>query len=206
MLYASDHPLVRHKMALLRRVDCGPKRFRELVRELSMLLCYEATRDLDLVPEVVETPMGTAQGQVLRTRVGLIPILRAGLGMVDGALEMIPTAQVWHIGLYRDERTLRPVHYYNKLPTEPTVQLSLVLDPMLATGGSAVATVDLLKQWGSERIKYVGLLAAPEGVARLSTAHPEVDVHVAAVDERLNEIGYIVPGLGDAGDRQFGTA
>ena len=206
MLYASDHPLVRHKMALLRRVDTEPKKFRELVRELSMLLCYEATRDLDLVPEVVETPMGTAQGQVLRTRVGLIPILRAGLGMVEGALEMIPTAQVWHIGLYRDERTLRPVHYYNKLPTEPTVQLSLVLDPMLATGGSAVAAVDLLKHWGSERIKYVGLLAAPEGVQRLSTAHPDVDIHVGAVDERLNEIGYIVPGLGDAGDRQFGTA
>ena len=206
MLYPSDHPLIRHKMALLRHTDTGPKKFRELVRELSMLLCYEATRDLDLVPETVPTPMGTADGQVLRTKVGLIPVLRAGLGMVEGILEMIPSAQVWHIGLYRDERTLRPVEYYNKLPTEPTVQLCLVLDPMLATGGTAVATIDLLKRWGSERIKYVGLLAAPEGIQRLNGAHPDVDIHVGAVDERLNDIGYIVPGLGDAGDRQFGTS
>jgi uracil phosphoribosyltransferase len=205
MLYTSDHPLVRHKMALLRHVETGPKKFRELVRELSMLLCYEATRDLELVPEVVPTPMGTAEGHRLRSKIGLVPILRAGLGMVDGALEMIPTAEVWHIGLYRDEHTLRPVEYYNKLPTEPRVQLCLVLDPMLATGGSAAATVDILKHWGSERIKYIGLLAAPEGLARLAAAHPDVDIHVAAVDERLNEIGYIVPGLGDAGDRQFGT-
>ncbi len=206
MLYLSDHPLVLHKVALLRHVDTAPRQFRELVRELAMLLCYEATRDLDLVDEVVPTPMGTAPGRVLRTRIGLIPILRAGLGMVDGALTMIPTAQVWHIGLYRDEQTLQPVHYYNKLPGEPTVQLSLLLDPMLATGGSSVAAVDLLKRWGSERIKYVGLLAAPEGIARLSAAHPDVDIHIGVVDERVNERGYIVPGLGDAGDRQFGTA
>ncbi len=206
MIYASEHPLVRHKVSLLRNVVTEPKKFRELVRELAMLLCYEATRDLDLVEDTVSTPMGTARGSHLRTRIGLIPVLRAGLGMVEGVLEMIPTAQVWHIGLYRDERTLRPVEYYNKLPTEPTVQLSLVLDPMLATGGSAVATVDLLKRWGSERIKYLGLIAAPEGIERLSTAHPEVDIHIAAIDERLNEIGYIVPGLGDAGDRQFGTS
>jgi uracil phosphoribosyltransferase len=206
MLYPSDHPLVRHKVALLRHVGTGPKKFRELVRELAMLLCYEATRDLDLVDETVPTPMGTAAGQVLRTEIGLIPILRAGLGMVDGALEMIPTAQVWHIGLYRDERTLHPVTYYNKLPTEPTVQLSLLLDPMLATGGSSVAAVDLLKRWGSARIKYLGILASPQGIERLSTAHPDVDIHVGAIDEGINEIGYIVPGLGDAGDRQFGTA
>jgi uracil phosphoribosyltransferase len=206
MLYASEHPLVKHKVALLRHVSTEPKKFRELVRELAMLLCYEATRDLDLVPQLVPTPMGNAAVQQLRTRIGLVPVLRAGLGMVEGVLEMIPSAQVWHIGLYRDERTLRPVEYYNKLPTEPSVQLSLVLDPMLATGGSAVATVDILKRWGSERIKYLGLIAAPEGIERLSTAHPDVDIHVAAVDERLNEIGYIVPGLGDAGDRQFGTA
>ena len=206
MLYPSDHPLVRHKVALLRQVDSGPKKFRELVRELAMLLCYEATRDLDLVLEEVTTPIGTAQGHHLRTKVGLVPILRAGLGMVEGVLEMMPTAQVWHIGLYRDERTLHPVQYYNKLPTEPTVQLSLVLDPMLATGGSAVATVDILKRWGSERIKYLGLIAAPEGIAAFERAHPDVDIHIAAIDERLNEIGYIVPGLGDAGDRQFGTA
>src|SRR5947207_7264136 len=151
MAHVSDHPLVAHKLSLLRDRDTGPKKFRELVRELAMLLCYEATRDLDLVTTEVRTPMGAASGQRLRTQVGLIPILRAGLGMVDGALEMIPTAQVWHIGLYRDERTLHPVQYYNKLPTEPTVQLSLLLDPMLATGGSSVAAVDLLKQWGSAR-------------------------------------------------------
>jgi uracil phosphoribosyltransferase len=205
MLYASEHPLVRHKVALLRHVGTEPKRFRELVRELSMLLCYEATRDLELIAEQVPTPMGTAQGERLRTKIGLVPILRAGLGMLEGVLEMIPTAEVWHIGLYRDERTLHPVEYYNKLPTEATVQLSLVLDPMLATGGSATAAVDILKRWGGERIKYLGLIAAPEGIAQLSQAHPDVDIHVAAVDERLNEIGYIVPGLGDAGDRQFGT-
>ena len=206
MLYASKHPLVKHKVALLRDANTEPKKFRELVRELAMLLCYESTRDLELVDQSVTTPMGTAAGHRLRTRIGLVPVLRAGLGMVEGVLEMIPTAQVWHIGLYRDERTLRPVEYYNKLPTEPSVQLSLVLDPMLATGGSAAATVDILKRWGSERIKYLGLIAAPEGVERLSSAHTDVDIHVAALDERLNEIGYIVPGLGDAGDRQFGTA
>jgi uracil phosphoribosyltransferase len=205
MLFASEHPLVRHKVALLRHVDTEPKKFRELVRELSMLLCVEATRDLDLTPETVPTPMGTASGELLRTKIGLVPILRAGLGMVEGVLEMIPTAEVWHIGLYRDERTLMPVEYYNKLPTPNRVQLSMVLDPMLATGGTAEASVDILKRWGCERIKYLGLIAAPEGIERLSRAHPDVPIHVAAVDERLNEIGYIVPGLGDAGDRQFGT-
>ncbi|HEY1291593.1 MAG TPA: uracil phosphoribosyltransferase [Chloroflexota bacterium] len=205
MLFASEHPLVHHKVALLRDVDTESKKFRELVRELSMLLCYEATRDLSLVDQVVTTPMGTAAGQRLRTKIGLIPILRAGLGMVEGILEMIPTAEVWHLGLYRDERTLHPVEYYNRLPTPNRVQLSLLLDPMLATGGTAVASVDILKRWGCERIKYIGLIAAPEGIERLTHAHPDVAIHVAAVDERLNDIGYIVPGLGDAGDRQFGT-
>lgn len=205
MLYVSEHPLVHHKVALLRSVDTEPKQFRELVRELSVLLCYEATRDLTLVEETVTTPMGVATGQRLRTKIGLIPILRAGLGMVEGILEMIPAAEVWHLGLYRDERTLHPVAYYNRLPTPNRVQLSLLLDPMLATGGTAVASVDILKRWGCERIKYIGLIAAPEGVARLSGAHPDVAIHIAAVDEKLNDIGYIVPGLGDAGDRQFGT-
>ncbi len=205
MLYVSQHPLVRQKVTLLRDERTPPKVFRELVRELAMLLCYEATQSLELVSETVTTPMGTAQGERLRLRIGLVPVLRAGLGMVEGALEMIPTAQVWHIGLYRDERTLRPVTYYNKLPDRASVQLSIVLDPMLATGGSATATVDLLKRWGSPRIKYLGLIAAPEGLERLSAAHPDVDIHLGCVDERLNEIGYIVPGLGDAGDRQFGT-
>jgi uracil phosphoribosyltransferase len=205
LLFASEHPLVRHKVTLLRDVDTEPKKFRELVRELSMLLCYEATRDLALVDEQVTTPMGTAAGQRLQPKIGLIPILRAGLGMVEGVLEMIPTAEVWHIGLYRDERTLHPVEYYNRLPTPNRVQLSLVLDPMLATGGTAAASVEILKRWGCERIKYLGLIAAPEGIAHLSKEHPDVPIHVAAVDERLNDIGYIVPGLGDAGDRQFGT-
>jgi uracil phosphoribosyltransferase len=205
LLFASEHPLVRHKVSLLRHVDTEPKKFRELVRELAMLLCYEATRDLELVEQDVPTPMGNAVGYRLRTKIGLVPILRAGLGMVEGVLELIPTAEVWHIGLYRDERTLHPVEYYNRLPTPTRVQLSLVLDPMLATGGTAAASVDILKRWGCERIKYLGLIAAPEGIDRLSRAHPDVPIHVAAVDERLNEIGYIVPGLGDAGDRQFGT-
>jgi uracil phosphoribosyltransferase len=206
MLHVSQHPLVRHKISLLRDQETPPKEFRELVRELAILLAAEATTDLDLVDIPVQTPMGEAKGSRLRTRVGLVPILRAGLGMVEGILEMIPSAQVWHIGLYRDEKTLRPVEYYNKLPVEPTVQLTLVLDPMLATGGSAVATIDILKRWGTERATFIGLIAAPEGARRLSDAHPDVDIFVAAIDERLNEIGYIVPGLGDAGDRQFGTA
>jgi uracil phosphoribosyltransferase len=205
VLFVSEHPLVRHKVTLLRHVDTNPKKFRELVRELSMLLCYEATRDLELVPDTVPTPMGTAEGHALRTKIGLVPILRAGLGMVEGVLEMIPTAEVWHLGLYRDERTLHPVEYYNRLPTPNTVQLSLVLDPMLATGGTAVASVDILKRWGCDRIKYLGLIAAPEGVEKLSEAYPDVPIHVGAMDVRLNDIGYIVPGLGDAGDRQFGT-
>ena len=206
MLFVSQHPLARHKVTLLRHLDTEPKKFRELVRELSMMLCYEATSDLELVPDTVPTPMGTAEGERLRTKIGLVPILRAGLGMVEGVLEMIPTAEVWHIGLYRDERTLHPVEYYNRLPTPNRVQLSMVLDPMLATGGTAVASVDILKRWGCERIKYLGLIAAPEGVQRLREAHPDVPIHVAALDERLNDIGYIVPGLGDAGDRQFGTS
>jgi uracil phosphoribosyltransferase len=146
------------------------------------------------------------EARQLGERVGLVPILRAGLGMVEGVWEVLPMAEVWHIGLYRDERTLRPVEYYNKLPVQPTVDVCLVLDPMLATGGSAVATVDVLKRWGARRIKFVGIIAAPEGIARLEAAHPDVAIHVAAIDSHLNERGYIVPGLGDAGDRQFGTA
>jgi uracil phosphoribosyltransferase len=205
MIYESKHPLVRHKLTLLRNVATEPKKFRELIREVAILLTYEATADLELDDVEVTTPMGSARGYALREKIGLMPILRAGLGMVDGIWEMMPGSEVWHIGLYRDEETLRPVFYYNKLPTSPTVQLCLVLDPMLATGGSAVAAVDMLKKWGAERIKFVGILAAPEGIARLQEAHPDVPIYIAAIDERLNEIGYIVPGLGDAGDRQFGT-
>ena len=204
-VHVSKHPLILHKLTRLRDKRTEPKKFRELVREIAILLAYEATQDLTVSLTTVETPMGTAQGHELEDHIGLVPILRAGLGMVEGIWEMMPSAEVWHIGLYRDERTLRPVEYYNKLPVAPTVQVTLILDPMLATGGSAVATVDVLKRWGAQRIKFVGLIAAPEGIARLSGAHPDVPIHVAAVDDRLNEIGYIIPGLGDAGDRQFGT-
>ena len=206
MVYESKHPLVAHKLTLLRDIGTEPKKFRELTRELAMLLCYEATADLALADRTAETPMGTAGGQELLEKIGLIPILRAGLGMVDGIWEMMPGAEVWHIGLYRDEETLQPVSYYNKLPTAPTVQVCLVLDPMLATGGSAAATVDILKKWGAERIKFVGILAAPEGITTLQQAHPDVAIHIGKIDSHLNDIGYIVPGLGDAGDRQFGTA
>jgi uracil phosphoribosyltransferase len=205
-LNISTHPLVKHKLALLRDSQTEPKKFRQLIRELAILLAYEATADLALADMAVTTPMGKAQGHQLREKIGLIPVLRAGLGMVEGVWEMMPTAEVWHIGLFRDERTLKPVEYYRKLPVSPTVDVCLVLDPMLATGGSACATVDILKQWGAKRIKYVGMIAAPEGVERMTRQHPDVPIHVGALDERLNDVGFIVPGLGDAGDRQFGTA
>jgi uracil phosphoribosyltransferase len=205
MVYESKHPLVKHKLTLLRNTGTEPKKFRELVRELAILLAYEATADLGLKSITVATPLGEAAGSELVDKIGLIPILRAGLGMVEGIWEMMPGAEVWHIGLYRDEETLQPVSYYNKLPTMPTVQVCLVLDPMLATGGSAVATCNILKEWGANRIKFVGLLAAPEGIDALQTAHPDVPIHIAQIDKRLNDVGYIVPGLGDAGDRQFGT-
>ena len=204
-LHVSKHPLVQHKLAVLRDTETDHRSFRELLRELALLLFYEATLDLKLSPKQVMTPMGEAQGYKAEETIGLVPILRAGLGMVEGALQLLPSVQVWHLGLYRDEHTLRPVEYYNRLPQAATVQFCLILDPMLATGGSAVAAVDILKRWGVPRIKYVGLIAAPEGVERLSSAHPDVPIHIASLDERLNEVGFIVPGLGDAGDRQFGT-
>lgn len=204
-VFVSPHPLVAHKLTRLRDRRTDPKKFRELVREISALLAYEATLDLALQPMAVETPLAPYQGFELRDKVGLVPILRAGLGMVEGVWGLMPSAEVWHIGLYRDERTLKPVEYYNKLPVEPTVSVCLVLDPMLATGGSATATIDILKRWGVSKIKFVGLIAAPEGIALLQQHHPEVPIHIAAVDQKLNEHGYILPGLGDAGDRQFGT-
>jgi len=204
-VFVSNHALILHKLTKLRDVDTEPKKFRELIREISILLAYEATQDLALRPRSVTTPMGQAGGYELQEKIGLVPVLRAGLGMVEGVWEMMPSAEVWHIGLYRDERTLHPVSYYNKLPVEPTVQVTLVLDPMLATGGTAVETINILKKWGATKIKYIGIIAAPEGIAALSGAHPDVPIHLAAVDSHLNEIGYIVPGLGDAGDRQFGT-
>ena len=211
-VYRLAHPLARHKLTLLRNKATEPKKFRELVSELAVMLVCEATRDLPLDAVDVETPLTTARGAYMAEKVGLVPILRAGLGMVEGTWNLLPQAEVWHLGLYRDERTLQPVEYYNKLPTDPTVQLCLVLDPMLATGGSAIAAVDVLKRWGVGRIKFAGLIAAPEGIAALHSAHPDVDIHVADIDARLtNEddpfpAGFIWPGLGDAGDRQFGTA
>lgn len=204
-VFESKHPLVAHKLSLLRDKHTDSKRFRELVREIAALLAYEATADLQTVPRELETPLAKMTGAQLKETIGLVPVLRAGLGMVEGFWELMPSAEVWHIGLYRDEHTLRPVEYYNKLPTEPTVSVCLILDPMLATGGSATATADVLKRWGVKKIKFVGLIAAPEGIKAMQTAHPDIDIYIAAIDSHLNERAYIVPGLGDAGDRQFGT-
>ena len=203
--HVSKHPLILHKLSILRDITTEPKRFREVVDEITSLLCYEATADLPLTTIKIKTPLAEIDSQDISTRIGLVPILRSGMGMVNAMLRTIPSAQVWHIGLYRDHRTLQPVTYYNKLPDQTTVDMCLVLDPMLATGGSAVATIDILKQWGARQIKFLGLIAAPEGVQTLRQAHPDVQVYVAALDSHLNEHGYIVPGLGDAGDRQYGT-
>ncbi|HEX5829297.1 MAG TPA: uracil phosphoribosyltransferase [Candidatus Limnocylindrales bacterium] len=204
-LHVSQHPAVRHKLGILRDEKTEPKKFREVVRELSWLLGYEALADARMRPLDVTTPLEVMAGEELEDRIGLVPILRAGLGMVDAFLELMPTSQVWHLGLFRDERTLRPVEYYNKLPDSANVDLCLILDPMLATGGSATAAIEVLKRWGAVRIKLVNLIAAPEGVEAVLSAHPDVEIHVAALDRQLNDKGYIQPGLGDAGDRQFGT-
>jgi uracil phosphoribosyltransferase len=204
-VFASQHPLVAHKISRLRDRSTEPKKFRELVREIAALLAYEATADLLTIPRQVQTPLARMTGAELKEKIGLVPILRAGLGMVEGFWELMPTAEVWHIGLYRDEKTLQPVQYYNKLPVEPTVSVCIILDPMLATGGSAVATTAIVKRWGVKKIKFVGLIGAPEGIAAMQAAHPDVPIYLAAIDDHLNERGYILPGLGDAGDRQFGT-
>lgn len=204
-VYESKHPLVAHKLSRLRDKNTEPKKFREFVREISALLAYEATADLETMPRDLETPLAKMQGRELKEKIGLVPILRAGLGMVEGIWELMPSAEVWHIGLYRDEHTLRPVEYYNKLPTEPTVSVCLILDPMLATGGSATATADVLKRWGVKKIKFVGLIGVPDGIRMMKEHHPDIDIYLGAVDPGLNERAYIVPGLGDAGDRQFGT-
>ena len=207
-LHVSTHPAVLHKLGILRDRKTEPKKFREVVRELSWLLGYEALADARVRSIKVKTPIETMDGNELGERIGLIPILRAGLGMVDAMLELMPTAEVWHLGLFRDERTLQPVEYYNKLPDAANVDLCLILDPMLATGGSATAAIEVLKRWGAVtpvRIKLVNLIAAPEGVEAVAKAHPDVEIHCAALDRQLNDKGYIMPGLGDAGDRQFGT-
>ena len=201
-----DHPLVQHKVSLLRNKATGTKEFKELVSELATLLCYEATRDLPLEEVEIETPIAVAHTKVLSGRkLALVPILRAGLGMVDGMLTLLPAAKVGHIGLYRNEETLEPVEYYCKLPSDIAERDVIVLDPMLATGGSASAAITFLKQRGCHNIRLVNLIAAPEGIARVQKDHPDVNIYVAACDEKLNEHGYIVPGLGDAGDRLFGT-
>ncbi|WMM24250.1 uracil phosphoribosyltransferase [Tissierella sp. MB52-C2] len=201
-----DHPLIKHKLTFIRDKNTGSKEFRELVTEVSMLMGYEVTRDFPLEEIEIETPVTTMKSQVISgKKVGLIPILRAGLGMVDGMLNLLPAARVGHIGLYRDPETLKPVEYYCKLPQDIEERELIVLDPMLATGGSAVAAIDFLKEKGATSIKLVCLIAAPEGVDAVKDAHPDVDIYVAALDEKLDEHAYIVPGLGDAGDRLFGT-
>jgi len=204
-VFPSPHPLVAHKLTRLRDKNTDSRTFRELVREISALMTYEATLDLNTRHKNVETPLAGYEGSEMEEEIGLIPVLRAGLGMVEGVWELLPSAKVWHIGLYRDENTLKPVQYYSKLPIQPTVTICFILDPMLATGGSAVATVDLLKQWGVNKIKYVGIIGAPEGIALMQEKHPDVPIHLGVIDDHLNDVGFIVPGLGDAGDRQFGT-
>ncbi len=205
-VHVSTHPLVQHKLARLRAVDTKPPEFRELVAAISRGLFFEATHSLRLAPVTVQTPLTQVTCQQVADRVGLVPVLRAGLGMANAMLEALPEAAVWHLGLYRDHATLKPVTYYNKLPPKPDMDVAIVLDPMLATGGSAIAAIDILKAAGTPRIIFAGLIAAPEGVSALQAAHPEVPIFLASLDSHLNEVGYIVPGLGDAGDRQFGTA
>ncbi|SHH43399.1 uracil phosphoribosyltransferase [Sporanaerobacter acetigenes] len=201
-----DHPLIKHKLTFIRDKNTGSKDFRELVKEVSMLMAYEVTRDLPLEEIEIETPICKTKSQVISgKKVGLVPILRAGLGMVDGMLNLIPAAKVGHIGLYRDPETFKPVEYYCKLPQDIEERDLIVLDPMLATGGSAVAAIQFLKDRGAKNIKLMNLIAAPEGIEAVTAAHPDVDIYVANVDEKLNEHAYIIPGLGDAGDRLFGT-
>ncbi|MBX9584461.1 MAG: uracil phosphoribosyltransferase [Gemmataceae bacterium] len=201
-----DHPLIRHQLARLRAAGARPPEFRRLVAGISRGLLWEAARDLAVWPVEVTTPLETTTCHELAEKVGLVPVLRAGLGMAEAMLDALPEAAVWHLGLYRDHATLKPVTYYNKLPPKPDMDRAFVLDPMLATGGSAIAAIDILKQHGTEKVAFVGIIAAPEGVAALRAAHPDVPITLAALDSHLNDVGYIVPGLGDAGDRQFGTA
>lgn len=205
-VFICDHPLIQHKLTFIRDESTNTKDFRELVDEVATLMAYEITRDIPLEKTTVKTPVTTAECQVISGRMlGLIPILRAGLGMVDGILKLLPAAKVGHIGLYRDPETLQPVEYYTKLPTDVTERELIVIDPMLATGGSAIAAIDVLKKRNCTQIKLMCLIAAPEGVKAMQEAHPDIDIYVAAIDSHLNDHGYIVPGLGDAGDRLFGT-
>ena len=205
-VFVMDHPLIQHKLTFLRKKETGSKEFRELVGEIAMLMCYEATRDLPLEDTQIETPMGKATTKIIAGRkLAFVPILRAGLGMVEGVMALVPAAKVGHIGLYRDHETLQPVEYYNKLPQDIHEREVIVLDPMLATGGSAIDAINIIKRSNPKNIKFMCIIAAPEGLEAFAKAHPDVQVYCAAVDDHLNEIGYIVPGLGDAGDRIYGT-
>ena len=205
-VFIMNHPLIQHKLTLVRDKNTGSKEFREMIAEIAMLICYEATRDLPLMEVEIETPVSVAKTKVISgKKLAFVPILRAGLGMVDGVLKMVPAAKVGHIGLYRDPKTLRPVDYYCKLPGDIEEREVIILDPMLATGGSAVEAINLIKSKGVKNIKYMCIIAAPEGLKAVTAAHPDVAIYCAALDEKLNEHGYIVPGLGDAGDRIFGT-
>lgn len=205
-VFVMDHPLVQHKISFIRRTDTGTKDFRQTIGEIAMLICYEATRDLQLADVEIETPICKTMVKELKGRkMAIVPILRAGLGMVDGMLSMVPAAKIGHIGLYRDPETLKPVEYYCKLPQDCASRDVFVVDPMLATGGSAIAAIQMLKDKGCRNIRFMCILAAPEGVKAMQEAHPDVDMFIGALDEKLNDHGYIVPGLGDAGDRIFGT-
>ena len=203
--FVSNHPLIQNKMAMLRNKNTCTKEFKEIISEVAMLLCYEATRHIELVPAKVETPIAEADVNVINRGFAIVPILRAGMGMLDGLLTLMPTAKVGFIGLYRDPETLKPVEYYYKLPNGIENMEVFVTDPMLATGGTAVAGIDFIKEKGAKKITFLCILAAPDGVKKLREAHPDVDIYAAAYDEKLNDHGYIVPGLGDAGDRIFGT-
>ncbi|MDL2249166.1 uracil phosphoribosyltransferase [Lachnospiraceae bacterium PF1-21] len=205
-VHVMDHPLIQHKITYIRRKDTGSKDFRSAVGEIAALMCYEATRDLKLQDVEIETPMGKMVGKELSgKKLAIVPILRAGLGMVDGMLDMVPAAKVGHIGLYRDPETLEPVEYYCKLPADSSEREVFVVDPMLATGGSSVAAIQMLKEKGVKSIRFMCIIAAPEGVKRMQEEHPDVELYIGALDEKLNDHAYIVPGLGDAGDRIFGT-
>lgn len=205
-VYVMDHPLIEHKINYIRSKDVGTKEFREVIGEIAQLMCYEATRDLKMKEVEIETPVGRTTGRVLDgKKLAIVPILRAGIGMVDGMLSLIPAAKVGHIGLYRDPETLDPVEYYCKLPSDCEERQVFVVDPMLATGGSSAVAVSMLKEKGVKNIRFLCIIAAPEGVRRMREEHPDVDLYIGALDERLNGHGYIVPGLGDAGDRIFGT-
>ena len=205
-VHVFDHPLIQHKLTIMRQTTTGPKEFRELLEEISMLMVYEVTRDLPTVDVEIETPLcKTTQKMLAGKKLGIVPILRAGLGMVDGIMNMIPACRIGHIGLYRDPESLEPVEYYCKLPADAEERELILLDPMLATGGSASDAITMIKKRGCSHIRLVNLIAAPEGIARVQQDHPDVDIYVAGLDDHLNDHGYIVPGLGDAGDRLFGT-